>query len=147
MQLHNNPSGRLALSICLLVAIVAASGCSDGLPHRVPVSGVVKIDGKPLDRGSIMIVPADDRPAGGSIGPDGRFTLTSYELNDGVVTGTHQVAVQSNIHIDERTTKWLTPKKYGDPKTSGLTVTIEEPTDDLVIELTWDGKEPFTERL
>lgn len=94
-----------------------------------------------------MVIPADQRPAGGDIGPDGRFTLSSYELNDGVVTGTHKVTVQATEHLDERTTRWLAPKKYGDAATSGLTVTIDQATDDLVIELTWDGKKPFIEKM
>lgn len=94
-----------------------------------------------------MVVPEGERPAGGSIGPDGRFSLSSYELNDGVVPGTHAVAVQATEHISERETRWLAPKKYGNPATSGLTVTVEAPTDDLVVELSWDGKGPFVERM
>jgi hypothetical protein len=130
-------------SSCLIIL----AGCADGRPERVPVSGTVLIDGKPLNKGSIMVVPQGQRPAGGSIGPDGRFTLSCYALNDGVVSGTHLVSVQATEHISERETRWLTPKKYGDPNTSGLSVTITEPTDDLIIELTWDGKKPFVERM
>ena len=134
-------------SALLGLALLFAAGCSDGLPRRVPVSGTVLIDGEPLTRGSIMVVPLGDRPAGSSIGPDGRFRLSSYKLNDGVVTGTHAVAIQANKHISERETLWLAPKKYGSPATSGLTVTIEDAVDDLVIEITWDGKKPFVERM
>lgn len=94
-----------------------------------------------------MVIPEAERPAGSSIGPDGRFTLTSYELNDGVVTGTHLVTVISTEHISERETRWLAPKKYSNAQTSGLTVTIDGPTDDLIIDLTWDGKKPFVERM
>ena len=140
-------SRSLGALTAVLAGLVGALGCSDGKPHRVPVSGIVKIDGKPLAGGSIMVIPAHERPAGSSIGPDGRFRLSSYELNDGVVTGTHTVTVQYTDPISERETRWLTPKKYGDPRTSGLTVTIEEPTDDVIIDLTWDGKQPFVERM
>ncbi|MCA9233897.1 MAG: hypothetical protein KDA44_00400 [Planctomycetales bacterium] len=134
----------VALATCGLAGL---AGCSDGLPHRVPVSGIVKIDGKPLSQGSVMVIPANDRPAGGSIGPDGRFTLTSYEPNDGVVVGTHKVTVAATEHLSERETRWLVPKKYNNAGSSGLTVTIDGPTDDLEINLTWDGKHPFTERM
>jgi hypothetical protein len=135
--------GLAAVSTCVLATV----GCSDGRPERVPVSGTVLIDGKPLTKGSIMVIPSGQRPAGGSIGPDGRFMLSCYEINDGVVPGTHAVTVQATEHISERETRWLTPKKYGDAKASGLTVTIDGPTDDLKIELTWDGKQPFVERM
>jgi hypothetical protein len=131
------------LAACMLVTV----GCSDGRPTRVPVSGTVLIDGKPLTKGSIQVIPTGQRPAGGSIGPDGRFMLSCYEINDGVVPGTHAVTVQATEHISERETRWLTPKKYGNAQSSGLTVTIEGPTDDLKIELTWDGKQPFVERM
>ena len=127
--------------------LICLPGCSDGLPVRVPVSGTVLIDGEPLTKGSIMVIPEGERPAGGSIGPDGRFSLSCYALNDGVVPGTHHVTVQATEHISERETRWLTPKKYGDPSTSRLTVTITEATDDLIIDLTWDGKKPFVERM
>lgn len=140
---------RLKISLLLLFvgAIFLLAGCSDGRPARVPVAGTVFIDGKPLTKGSIMVIPDGERPAGGSIGPDGRFQLTSYQLNDGVVPGTHRVTVQATEHISERETRWLTPPKYGDAATSELSVTISEPTDDLKIELTWDGKGPFTKRM
>ena len=94
-----------------------------------------------------MVIPQDERPAGGSIGPDGRFRLSTYELHDGVVIGTHAVAVRSNKHLSERDTLWLVPKKYGSPASSGLSVTIEEEVDDLMIELTWDGKKPYVEHM
>jgi hypothetical protein len=122
-------------------------GCSDGLPERVPISGTVMIDGKPLTCGSIMVIPQGERPAGSSISADGRFTLTSYRLNDGVVPGTHKVSIQATQHLNERDTRWLTPKKYGNPATSGLTVTITEATDNLIINLTWEGKKPFVEHM
>jgi hypothetical protein len=42
--------------------------------------------------------------------------------------------------------RWHAPKKYIDHATSGLTVEISEPTDSLVINLSWDGGKPFVER-
>lgn len=145
-SVRGNGCGLRRMAIVLAIA-AATLGCSDGLPTRVPVSGVVLIDGKPLTSGSIMVVPAGQRPAGGSIGPDGRFTLSCFAQNDGVVPGTHRVAVQANEHIGERETRWLAPKKYGNVATSGLTLTVAEPTDDVVINLSWDGKKPFVERM
>lgn len=119
-------------------------GCSDGRPRRVPVSGQVFIDGQPLQFGFIRVWPEDARPATGFI-QNGQFELGCYELDDGCVTGTHPVTVSASANLSENQIKWLAPKKYGDPRTSGLTVTISEPTDDVRIDLTWDGKQPFVE--
>lgn len=94
-----------------------------------------------------MVIPDGERASGGTIGPDGRFSLSCYEINDGVVPGTHRVTVQATEHINDRETRWLTPKKYGNPTTSGLQITVEEPTDDLKIDLSWEGKQPFVERM
>jgi hypothetical protein len=38
------------------------------------------------------------------------------------------------------------PKKYGDSTTAGLEIEVNEPTDSLEINLTWDGGQPFVER-
>lgn len=149
MQTTPRPATRLITdwkAMTIGLSLVLVCGCSDNLPHRVPVSGVVLIDGEPLTRGSIQVIPNGERPAGGAIGPDGKFTLSSYERNDGVVTGTHSVSVQATKHLSPRETLWMTPKKYGNPSTSGLSITVNEPTADIKIELTWDGKKPFVER-
>ena len=37
------------------------------------------------------------------------------------------------------------PPKYADFRESGLVFTLTEPTDDLKIELTWDGGKPFVQ--
>ena len=47
---------------------------------------------------------------------------------------------------DDRTSRWLAPKRYADTHTSDIEVTISKPVDDLKIELTWDGGAPFVER-
>ncbi|MGD9128656.1 MAG: hypothetical protein PVH19_14870 [Planctomycetia bacterium] len=124
-------------------------GCSDGRPTRIPVSGQVLIDGKPLTFGVVRVVPANDRVATATIQPDGHFTLKTFEDGDGIVAGTHPVAViASEQVVSDKKYKWHAPKKYARAKTSGLSVNIEKPTDSLVIELTWKGDpygRPFTE--
>ena len=66
---------RRALTAWSCALILAATGCGDGRPERVPVAGVVLIDGEPLTSGNIKFVPKDGRPSAGKIGPDGRFNL------------------------------------------------------------------------
>lgn len=133
----------LISTVLYLVVTTTLVGCSDGRPTRVAVSGTVLIDGQPLTRGIIQFVPEGTRPAAGKIDEQGRFTLTSYDGGDGVVLGTHRVMVAAKEMVGESKAKWLAPPKYADFRKSGLTVEVTEPTDDLTIELSWDGGKPF----
>jgi hypothetical protein len=132
-------------SIALVVVCAIAVGCGDSRPTRVPVSGTVLIDGVPLSTGSIMFVNGTGRPASGRIDADGHFTLNCYEPGDGAMIGHHRVKVTALESINDRSNRWLAPKKYADEKTSGIEVDVTEPVDDLKIELTWDGGKPFVE--
>jgi hypothetical protein len=125
--------------------VLLAVGCGDGRPSRVPVSGRVLIDGKPLTFGYVRLVPENARAATAQIKPDGRFTLKTFEEGDGAVLGTHPIMIQAAERLTETKQRWHAPKKYANPKTSGLTATIDGPTDSLLIELTWDGGRPFIE--
>lgn len=133
-------------AIWLLAGVASLSlGCSDGRPERVPVSGVVKIDGAPLADGFITLIPPKGRSSFGEIDEQGRFTLTTYEPGDGVPVGTMKVEVVGRKSLSETQAQWLAPKKYADRSTSELEVEITEPTDSLEINLTWDGGKPFIE--
>lgn len=73
------------------------SGCwgSSG-PQRVPVSGTVEYNGNPLTQGNVVfvpVVPSEGYPAHGTIGPDGRFKLTTFDDGDGAVPGDYKVTV------------------------------------------------------
>jgi hypothetical protein len=116
------------------------AGCGDGRPTRVPVSGVVLLDGAPLSRGSIKFVPMQGRPSYGEIGADGHFTLTCYDGQDGAVLGKHRVQIDANRAISEKKAEIFSPIHYADFRTSGIEVEITKAVDDLKIELTW-GKE------
>lgn len=130
-------------------AIIAAAvlGCGDGRPARVPVSGQVLIDGKPLARGYVSFVPQNARASSGRLDENGRFSLTCFEREDGVVLGVHRVEVDAKEPIGEDKIRWHAPKKYASAETSGLTEEIRNPTDSLVINLTWGSQPgPFVER-
>ena len=131
----------------MIVGMAAVlTGCGDGRPERVPVSGRVLIDGKPLKYGSVMLVPEGARPSTGRLDEQGRFTLSCYDRNDGVVRGRHRVAVTAAEPLGENACRWLAPPKYSDHRTSGLQVEIDAPTDSLCIDLTWSGGAPYVEK-
>lgn len=138
---------RVRASLVLAtLGLLAVTGCGESGPEIVPVSGQVTIDGEPLTRGNIQVIPQGYRAASGKIGPDGRFTLTTYKAGDGVVRGTHQVAISSHENITPSQQKWYAPKTYLDPTKSGLEITISEPTSELQVPLTWNGGQPYIEK-
>ncbi len=132
--------------VCMLLCAVACLGCGDGRPKRVPISGKVRIDGKPLERGFIQVVSATDRAATGEIGADGAFRLTTYEDNDGCVLGKHTVVVIANENQGPYALKWHAPKEYSNAATSDATLEVTGPRDDVVIDLSWKGGAPFVEK-
>jgi hypothetical protein len=80
----------------IVLATVLAAGCSDSA-GLVSVSGVVKLDGKPLAGATVMFNPkaAGARPAIGVTGQDGVFRLTTFKSNDGAPRGEYQVTIQA----------------------------------------------------
>jgi hypothetical protein len=129
-------------AILLTAAVVLASGCGDKRPARVPVSGRVLIDGQPLTAGNIKFVPEGARASSGKVDAQGKFTLTCYDGEDGVVPGRHRAQISAMEVISASKVKWLAPPKYADFRTSGLEFEITEPTDDLKVNLTWEGSPP-----
>jgi len=76
-----------------------------------------------------------------------RLYLKTFDDGDGAVLGTHPVAIRATEMLGPKKIKWHAPKKYANDQSSGLTATMDGPTDSLVIELTWDGGKPFIEIL
>jgi hypothetical protein len=128
------------------VAAAALCGCGDGRPERVPVSGLVTIDGKPLAKAFVNFYPASGRPSNGRTDESGRFVLGCFEDADGAQVSEHEVSVIAVQEIGPNTMKWFAPKKYARVDSAGLKFNIDRPTDDLKIELSWAGGKPFVER-
>lgn len=127
--------------ICLVSAAFAA-GCGDGVT-RYPVSGRILIDGEPLAYGYIKVFPQGARPASSLIDQDGRFSLMTSGVGEGVPVGNHPIEVSGRESLDAYTIKWHAPVKYSKRGQSGLTINVVGATSDEVVELSWDGKEPF----
>ncbi len=136
MNMKNTAQAVVPIAVALLLTLV---GCSDGRPDRVPVSGRVLLDGKPLTVGFVRLVPPDARAATGRIGEDGSFHVTTFDTGDGAVTGAHKVAVVAYDENSPGEYRPLIPDKYVRPETSGLEIQIDGPTDDLIIELRSDA--------
>jgi len=82
----------------LLVILLCCFGCKGGgLPGLVQCSGVVTLDGKPLEGATVMLIPRDSsssqRNAIGVTDAGGKFRMTTLKENDGVMPGTYTVTV------------------------------------------------------
>jgi hypothetical protein len=124
--------GRLLRRGIAISLGLGAIGCgSGGLPSGavppVPASGNVYYHGKPLAKGTVLVVPDNEHPAAGEI-KEGRFILTTYETDDGAVPGKHKVAViateEAKGKSGESTTKSILPARYASVETSNLVVEI-----------------------
>jgi hypothetical protein len=125
-----------------LLFLTLVVGCGNSSIDRVPVSGEVLIDGRPLGSGTIQFVPEEGRPSSAAIQADGHFELASESVGRtkeiGAVPGRYRVQVASSKIVDEKTIQWNAPARYADFRTSGLEVTINKPTSDLRIQLSSD---------
>jgi hypothetical protein len=102
-----------------------------------PVSGVVRLDGRPTEKLSVTFFPAAGRAANGVTGHDGRFVLATYKPGDGALIGTHTItiatmldppiALPTDLAKAKRTTQRiaLIPAKYGDIRTTDLKRAVE----------------------
>ena len=117
----------LALSTSISVTVAACSKDHVG-PAPVPASGTVTLKGAPLASGTIQFYPTDGHPAGGGV-KDGKFTLTTYDPDDGAIPGKHSVSVAAYKDVkvagqgDAQQTL-ITPELYASPITSGISVDI-----------------------
>lgn len=86
---------------CLPIAIVlfiSFSGCGSKR-NRVPVylvQGSVLVDGQPAEHARVFFHPEDKSQKlfpHGEVDEDGKFQLSTYELNDGAPAGSYRVTI------------------------------------------------------
>jgi hypothetical protein len=142
---------RRAVKVLALAAAILAGGCGPSRPPTAQVTGRVTLDGRPLARGSLCFEAPGMRPATARI-EDGRIVAaTTHTEGDGLPVGRLAVAVfareervadpasnpgQAAFAADSMTGRSLLPRRYNDPATSGLMVTINpgENTLELALE-------------
>lgn len=114
---------RFLPALLLLIA-----GCGGNL-H--PVNGRVHYaDGEPVTHGRVILETPGPTGIWGLVRPDGTFTLGTNTPDDGVPAGTYNVYLENTDTFPPAgSTENFTPQplvhsKYGDPKTSGLTLEV-----------------------
>jgi hypothetical protein len=101
-------------AVCLLLAALAAPGCSGDRPKLVAVTGKVVHKGQPLTAGSIWLHPDAGNPYHGEkpscqLGLDGAFTMRTYPYGDGVPPGAYRVTLSPEL------ASRIKLPAYGDP--------------------------------
>ena len=144
----------LAILLCAAAVLV---GCSKGpkkpanLPKLFPATVTVTYDdGTPIDQATV----AFRKPGGGSsewnvtgrTGADGKLVLMTNGNWEGAPAGEYEVMIEKQIsELVEPTEKGASvtvasttnyiDKKYANPRTSGLTATITEGTNELTFKV------------
>jgi hypothetical protein len=82
-----------AQRLAALALVPVLIGCGGTGP--VKVSGTVTLNGEPVEGALVQFVPAKDggRPATAVTGPDGGFSLTTIENQDGALPGDYKVVI------------------------------------------------------
>jgi hypothetical protein len=120
----------LVAPLCLLVT----AGCGESGPEMARVRGKVTYTGQPVPKGTITFQAATPggRNATGAIVEDGSYELQTENPGDGAIVGEYRVAITARDdaildYIPKKAPppKRLTPEKYEDPASSGLTATVK----------------------
>ena len=143
---------RLALFLAVAALTIAfILGCGSpgaNLPKTVPATGVVTLDGKPVDGAQVVIVPVGDGKNGADAvtNASGHFSLRAYPEKDGAIPGEYKVQVSKTVATklpgqvdggDAVRFDFAVPKQYTTVDKSGLKVTIPETGKrDIKLELT-----------
>ncbi len=141
----NNPIGRrrnFALLFLLAVVVLGTmvlGGCGKGIsvPSTVPVSGVVKYKGKPLQGIRVTLhsqtgAAKSEFIPSGQTGPDGKFTLSTGAPGNGAPPGSYVVTFEKPEIGSPTSTGSIETEidafrgKYSDPAKSKWTITIEQ---------------------
>ena len=125
------------------LALVGCGGGPDDAVELAPVSGIVTVKGQPKADLNVTFYPeSGGRPATGITGPDGKFTLSTYNTGDGAPVGTNKAAITGGstdaqygpdgppqpgqpgyeAWMAQQTSK--VDAKYADPEKSGLVYTV-----------------------
>jgi major membrane immunogen (membrane-anchored lipoprotein) len=141
------------LAIPALLILASCGGTDDGLGKRYPVSGTVKYNGSPLEKGEIGFVTEDMSKNFGATGTitNGSYTLSMGGDGDGAQAGKYRVTIiakedymekaQADFKKETGSTspkvlgnflakaaaaaKSLIPAGYGDARTTTLKAEVE----------------------
>ena len=140
--------GRMIRNLLFLSLITIGCGGERKPPNPkpvIPVSGVILVDGKPVEGIQIKFHAVTPDPENATLSmaktdDEGAFVAWTYRADDGVPPGEYTLTFddQSQAKPHLRSNPDLFRGKYSDPKTSKFKLTVSEdegPVDMGVIEL------------
>ncbi|WP_164102208.1 hypothetical protein [Candidatus Laterigemmans baculatus] len=127
-----------------LLPFLAGCGSEAEGPHLVPAAGELTYQGKPLEGYEVFLQPTspEEPRAGGVTDAEGKFVLQTVG-EDGAQPGDYRVYIVKQMEelagepgrevpMSQPAARSVLPKKYEDPDTSGLEVTIPEAGDQAI---------------
>ncbi len=132
-------------SLCLGALLAGLVGCG-GKPATV--TGVVMLDGKPLERGTVGFAPtAGGMRAVGTIQSDGSYELKTNR-DVGLEVGEYAVTVKAREPGKENPHggppmpgPYIAPRKYASARTSGLVAQVAKGSNEFDFDLSSEGLE------
>jgi len=139
------------LYLVLPIFVLLITGCGSDGPELIPVSGTVTLNGTPIDEVVVTFVPKQaGKPAMGLTDEQGRFSLSTTEVDDGAAVGSYYATVTS---IDQGATrpdaqglstgleihprqKSIIPERYTLFRSSGLSYEVQASMEPISIKLT-----------
>ena len=87
-------SSRLFV-VVMLAAVTGCGGGSGGFPKTYPVTGTVKLNGKPVDGAMVTFqLDGDKRNAIGTTDKNGEYSMSMFRPGDGAVPGQYKVSIR-----------------------------------------------------
>jgi 5-hydroxyisourate hydrolase-like protein (transthyretin family) len=121
--------------VCVCLSITSCSKTDPNRKVTVPVSGEVYVDGQPAARLQVQCHPLEgmdkEQPTitQAITGDDGKFQLATYEAGDGAPLGEYKLTFAWQ-DFSVIAASFSGPDKlmgrYNDPKSSEVTLTVEE---------------------
>jgi hypothetical protein len=116
--------------VVVSVALSVVAGCQQRskLPPIAVTTGLVTLDGKPLDGGTVTFIPDSEKGTTGPTGvseidKSGHYRIITAKQN-GAIVGFHKVRVVS-LDSTKPGNPWRIPILYDTPEESGLAAEVK----------------------
>lgn len=130
------------LALAGLAVVAVGCGQSDHVQRLpvVPVQGQVSFQNEPISGALVVFHPSPlvepaPPPARAIVQDDGKFTLTTYDANDGAVPGEYKVTIEWRKLVDEggdvKAGPNLLPERYAHLDSTDLVVKVAEGSNQL----------------
>ncbi|MBW3539812.1 MAG: hypothetical protein KY476_06040 [Planctomycetes bacterium] len=126
-----------------LLVLLLGCGGSDAGPPRVAVDGEVTFEGRPLEKGSILFIPAGESrgPRTGAVVEAGQYRLPRER---GPIVGQLRVEIRAESKLDYDTTEPTESVRHiGEPRPPGVIPPEYNERSILAVETTAEGPNSF----